>query len=125
MTATIAIIGDGDFNDYALLKTKLDEIRQVYPTIDRAVSGGARGTDQLGEQYARAHGMWMQIFRPDWARYGRGAALLRNTDIINAADIIVAFWDGKSRGTQDSIQKARQQGKILFAYDYSGAIHEF
>jgi hypothetical protein len=53
MTATIAIVGGRDFSDYGLLKTKLDEIRRVYPTIDCVVSGGARGADQLGEQYAR------------------------------------------------------------------------
>jgi len=110
MTATIAIVGGRDFSDYGLLKTKLDEIRRVYPTIDCVVSGGARGADQLGEQYAREQGMGMTTLRPD---------------IIDAAGIVVAFWDGRSRGTLDSIKKAQKQRKILFVYQYDGTIHEF
>ena len=125
MTATVAIVGGRDFNDYALLKTKLDEIRTVYPTITGVVSGGARGADRLGERYADEHLLGMRVLRPDWRRCGRGAATMRNTDIIDAAGIVVAFWDGKSRGTRDSIKKAQQQRKILFVYHYDGSIHEF
>jgi hypothetical protein len=102
----VAVIGSRTFNDYESVKDKLDSISD----ITLIVSGGAMGADTLGERYARENGISTVIFKPDWSK-GRGAGFLRNTDIINEADIVVAFWDGKSRGTLDSIKKAEKQGK--------------
>lgn len=102
----VAVIGSRGFNNYNVVKDKLDSISG----ITLIVSGGAMGADTLGERYAIENGIPTKIYKPDWSK-GRGAGFLRNTDIINEADIVVAFWDGKSRGTLDSIQKAEKQGK--------------
>jgi len=101
----VAVIGSRGFNNYELIKETLSSL-----DITLVVSGGAMGADTLGERYARENSIPTKIFKPDWTK-GRGAGFLRNTDIINEADTVVAFWDGKSRGTLDSIKKAEKQGK--------------
>lgn len=104
----IGVIGSRGFNDYKLLKDTLDEY------LDRVfliVSGGARGADMLGEKWANENSVKTLIIKPDWEKYGKIAGFLRNTDIVENSDLIIAFWDSMSRGTEDSIKKARDSGK--------------
>ena len=61
--------------------------------------------------YARAAGIALTIIRPDYRRYGRGAPLVRNKQIVDLADVILAFWDGHSRGTAQALDYARKQHK--------------
>ncbi len=75
------------------------------------VSGGARGIDSSAAAYARANGLRLTEFLPDYDRYGRGAPLVRNRLIVEYADAVYAFWDGKSRGTKFTIDYARELGK--------------
>ena len=102
----IAVIGSRTFNDYELVKETLSTF-----TISLLVSGGAKGADSLGERYANENNIETLIFKPDWKKHGPAAGPLRNTDIVNNADTIIAFWDGESRGTKDSITKAEKLGK--------------
>jgi hypothetical protein len=105
----VAVIGSRDFNDYEEVKQTLSTIK-----ITLLVSGGAKGADSLGERYAKEHNIETKIFLPDWEKYGKKAGFLRNTDIINEAELIIAFWDGQSKGTKDSIDKAfKSEKKIL------------
>jgi hypothetical protein len=99
----IAVIGSRKFNDYLLLKSELDKI----PNIETIISGGAKGADILAEQYAIENNIELIVFKADWARYGRAAGPIRNKEIINASDYVVAFWDGKSKGTLSSINIAK------------------
>lgn len=101
----IAVVGSRTFNDVTSLERELSKFR---PEI--IVSGGSKGADQLAEKYAAKHGLLVEIYEPDW-RLGRGAGLIRNTEIVKNADLIIAFWDGKSRGTLDSIKKAEKMEK--------------
>lgn len=77
------------------------------------VSGGARGVDTCAREYARRHGLKLTEFLPDYARYGRQAPLRRNLQIIEYADQVLAFWDGRSHGTAYVIRQCRRQGKPL------------
>jgi hypothetical protein len=109
----VAVIGSRTFNDYELVKetlTKLD--------ITLLVSGGAKGADLLGERYASENNITTLIFKPDWERHGRGAGMIRNTDIVKNSDIVVAFWDGSSKGTLDSIRKVEKLNKGLMIIKY-------
>ena len=74
------------------------------------ISGGASGIDACAAAYARKRGLPILIFPPDYDRYGRGAPLVRNQAIIEAADLVVALWDGRSRGTQQAVRYARGLG---------------
>lgn len=102
----VAVIGSRTFNDYELVKETLSTF-----TISLLVSGGAKGADSLGERYANENNIETLIFKPDWKKHGPAAGPLRNTDIVNNADTIIAFWDCESRGTKDSITKAEKLGK--------------
>ncbi len=85
----------------------------VPPGATTIVSGGAVGIDTCAAAFARARGLGLVEIRPDYARYGRGAPLRRNSEIVGAADRVLAFWDGTSRGTLDAIVKARALGKPI------------
>jgi hypothetical protein len=102
----VAVIGSRTFSDYKLVKETLSTLN-----ITLLVSGGAMGADSLGEQYAKLNEIPTKIFYPDWKTHGKKAGFLRNTDIIKESELIVAFWDGKSKGTLDSIKKTEELNK--------------
>lgn len=80
------------------------------------VSGGARGIDTCARNYARANGIKITEFLPDYTEYGVRAPHIRNDQIIEYADHIVAFWDGSSRGTKSVIDKCKSMGKRMTLY---------
>ena len=99
----VAIVGSRDL--------RIQNLEAYVPKgVTEIVSGGARGIDTCARQYAlRAH-IKLTEFLPDYARYGRVAPLKRNITIIENADLVMAFWDGKSRGTQFVVRECRQRG---------------
>ena len=62
----------------------------------------------MGERYAKENGIEILLLLPDWKKYGRKAGIMRNSDIVDAADHILCFWDGNSKGTKDTIDKVRK-----------------
>lgn len=102
----VGVIGSRGFDDYDLLAKMLSRI-----DITLLVSGGADGADYLGELYADKNKIPKKIFHPDWKQFGKQAGFIRNTDIINESEMIIAFWDKKSKGTKDSIDKVNEYNK--------------
>lgn len=80
------------------------------------VSGGARGVVTSAREYALSHGIKLTEFLPEYTRFGRSAPLKRNITIIEYADIVLAFWDGKSRGTKFVIDNCRRLGVEVRIY---------
>ncbi len=80
------------------------------------VSGGARGVDTSAREYALSHGIKLTEFLPEYTKYGRSAPLKRNNTIIEYSDIVLAFWDGKSRGTKFVIDNCRKLGVEVRVY---------
>lgn len=74
------------------------------------VSGGARGADKLGELYAHTNLHSLKVFPADWEKFGKSAGYIRNEEMAKYADCLVAFWDGKSRGTKHMIDLAHKHG---------------
>jgi hypothetical protein len=113
----IGVVGSRSFHDYDQLKEVLDrEIKHA--RLDkpdrniRIVSGGARGADTLARRYAYSReDVNYTEHRPDWKKYGRKAGIMRNMEVIRNSARIVAFWNGKSKGTKHVITAARQVGK--------------
>jgi len=105
----VGVIGGREFNDYELMKKTLD----LFP-ITKVISGGAGGADTLAEKYAEEHNIPKKIFHAQWDLFGKKAGFLRNTTIVENSELIVAFWDSKSRGTRDSIGKANKLKKNTF-----------
>ena len=81
------------------------------PETDEIVSGGAKGVDTSAREYALAHGLKLTEFLPEYEKFGRGAPLKRNMQIIEYADVVLAFWDGTSRGTKFVIDNCKKMGK--------------
>jgi len=106
----VIIAGSRSFTDYSLLKRKLTHLFSNCAAPIGIVSGTARGADQLGERYAAEHGMRVTRFPADWDRHGKSAGYKRNAVMAQFADGLVAFWDGKSRGTGHMINLAREHG---------------
>ena len=73
------------------------------------ISGGARGVDASAKDYALQHGLKLTEYLPEYARYGRAAPLKRNITIIENADLLLAFWDGASRGTKYVIDNCKKR----------------
>jgi predicted Rossmann fold nucleotide-binding protein DprA/Smf involved in DNA uptake len=103
----LAVVGSRSFNDYDLLSSTISQLVDV----SCIVSGGAQGADSLGERYANENGIAFQVFLPDWKKHGRSAGIQRNLQILENSDAVVAFWDGKSKGTRHTIETARKMGK--------------
>ena len=84
------------------------------PTV--VISGAARGVDRLGEQWAECVGVPVELFPADWATYGKAAGHLRNAEMADNAEALIAIWDGKSPGTKGMIQIATRKGLKVFIY---------
>ena len=84
-----------------------------YTTLFRSVSGGAKGVDETAEKIGEELGMKVVLFKPDWKKYGRGAGIVRNKEICEYSDMICAFWDGKSKGTLNTIDTAKKMNIIV------------
>ena len=103
----VIIAGCRDFADYELLKEKCDFYLQNKKKEDVIiVSGHASGADALGERYAQERGYETEIYPADWKAHGRAAGPIRNAKMASVAHALIAFWDGKSRGTKNMIDTA-------------------
>ena len=84
---------------------------QLKSIPDTIVSGGAVGADTWAREFARKRGLKLIEFFPDYDKYGRRAPLERNKLIVEECDCLLAFWDGKSRGTKFTLDYARERNK--------------
>lgn len=65
----------------------------------------------LADEIARGYALTVRLFPADWEQHGRSAGILRNNDMLDTnPDLVIAFWDGKSRGTWHTINEARRRG---------------
>ena len=121
--ARIIVAGGRDFTDYALLSQTLDAVLGKYTFFEaQIVSGCCRGADVLGEHYATEHGIPVKRFPADWLAYGKAAGPIRNRKMAEYAEegdgMLVAFWDGKSRGTASMIRLAEKYGLRIKTITY-------
>ncbi|KRP30103.1 MAG: hypothetical protein ABS28_06710 [Cryomorphaceae bacterium BACL22 MAG-120619-bin32] len=105
----IIIAGSRTFNDYKKLCEICDLFLQDQTDVEIVSGANYKGADKLGEQYAKERGYSITQFPADWKRFGKAAGPKRNEQMANYADTLVAFWDGKSRGTKNMIQIAEKE----------------
>ena len=117
MERKIVVGGCRNYNDYEAFKSHLDEIIKNKNDEITIISGHCSGVDLMGERYAEENGFKIAIFLPEWEKYGRAAGPIRNEKMVNAADLVIAFWDGKSKGTKSLIKYAEKQNKELVKVD--------
>lgn len=101
------VAGSRGFFNYAQLEKFLNELQ---PPASVIISGGAKGADRLAIQYANRHKVALEVYYPDWRGQGKAAGLKRNMLMAEKAERLVAFWDGRSRGTEHMISTARAYG---------------
>lgn len=113
----VGIIGSRTFDNYGLMLYYINTVLGFGEEIT-IVSGGARGADSLAKRLAESHNYKYIEFPADWDTYGKSAGFKRNSLIVGNSDFIIAFWDGISKGTKDTIDKARIAKKpTLIVYD--------
>lgn len=115
----IIIAGSRDFNDHNKLNVSMREIlgdRNFDVDKIVIVSGTARGADKMGEQFAENKELGIKRFPADWDGLGKRAGYVRNADMAKYSvsdgniGMLVAFWDGKSKGTKHMIDLAKRYG---------------
>ena len=100
----VAIIGTRNF------VINVDEY--VAPSeITEVITGGARGVDTSAMDFATKHGIPLTVFKPKYKLYGGGAPFIRNREIVDRAEHVIAFWDRESKGTKYTVNYALQQKK--------------
>lgn len=117
------IIGSRTFSDTELFKNILNKIFKEKGSPTVIISGGAKGADAMAEVYALNNKVSFQkyepqfeIFPPNTRNYEAPKA--RNTEIAIHSDVLIAFWDMKSTGTKDTIDKSVAMGKKVYVYDF-------
>ena len=105
--ARVAIVGSRDYGDIPSVWVYVSSLDKD----DIVVSGGAIGVDSAAEDAAKDCGLRYEVYPPDYTVHGRGAPFVRNRKIAESCDRLVAFWDGKSMGTQHVINCAKKLGK--------------
>ena len=117
----LAIVGWRKFNDFNIFCRKIEETLHLWnvepKSIEVIISGGATGTDTLAERWAKSNEIFTKIFLPDWKQHGKAAGPIRNSLIIDESTHVIAFLSKESRGTYDSIKKAKQGNKILVVHN--------
>jgi hypothetical protein len=122
----VIVAGGRDFNDQELMDKVLDHYLEERLTADThitIVSGRARGADLLGERWARDRGNYFNVssnvFKPDWDLHGKSAGYKRNVTMADNAEYLIAFWDGKSKGTKHMIDLGRKLGLHVVVINYT------
>ena len=105
----VIIAGTRTFSDYSLLKDGCNHYLKNKSEIT-VVCGMAKGADLLGKRYAQENNFPCTEFPANWEKYGRGAGYIRNEEMAKNADALIAFWDGKSKGTGHMINLAEKYG---------------
>ena len=106
----VAVVGSREVDRITMGFYMPDDVTEI-------VSGGAKGVDTIAKNYALSHNLKYTEFLPDYKAYGRAAPLRRNDEIIEYADEVLAFWNGKSKGTKYVIENAKKQGKRVSIVD--------
>ena len=102
----VIIAGGRDFNNYELLKEFCDNI--LNDNDHEIVSGNAKGADKLGERYSTERNLKLTLFPADWNKYNKAAGMIRNIEMAEYGDMLIAFWDQKSRGTKNMMEGLRE-----------------
>ena len=132
----VIIAGGRDYTDYAALRENvIQDMKILREKINHSqamkckeltiISGHARGADALGEQFAKEFRLPLVLFPADWDKNGKSAGYARNVDMAKfateeptAQGILIAFWDGQSKGTGHMIEIAKKRGLEVVVHKY-------
>ena len=107
------IAGSRNITDYSQVEAA---VKAASWEVTEVISGGARGVDELGEWYATSNNIPLRIKPADWSRFGRAAGPIRNQEMAEIADALIAVWDGESRGTAHMIETMRKKTSNVYVH---------
>lgn len=105
----VIVAGSRSINNSVLVDGILTGASTIF-TINEVVTGGARGVDRIAERWAYDNRIPCKVFYADWDKHGRAAGIIRNTEMVDYADALIAIWNSSSRGTADIIGRAKSAG---------------
>ena len=112
----VIIAGGRDFTDS---KYFMECINSCGIHITEIVCGKAKGADTLGEILANSNdNLILKEFPANWPLYGISAGHIRNKEMAEYADVLIAFRDGKSAGTHNMIKIAKELNLEIKIYNY-------
>lgn len=112
----ILVCGGRNFDDRDAVKMVISNCCPFHFIL---IAGGAKGADQYAEEYADNRGMDKIIIKPDWDKYGKSAGYRRNEEMIALEpELVIAFWDGVSKGTAHTIKLAKKNKIDTYIYYY-------
>ena len=116
----LIVAGGREFIDYDVCALVLNDLAYNELSDDAVslVSGMARGADSLAVRFAQENNVKLYKFPANWETHGKAAGYMRNTEMAKFADGLLAFWDGKSRGTRHMIAEAERQGLRVWIHYY-------
>ena len=116
----VIIDGGRKFNNYSLLKEKCDNILSNVNDRIVIVCGCADGADLLGEKYAKEKDYIIHYYPANWRLYGKSARMIRNKEMAENAEALIAFWGGESKGTKAMIEIAKNKNLKVRIINYEG-----
>lgn len=104
----VAIVGSRHFADPARVADYVNSL----PARASIITGSASGVDAAATKAARAKGIPVQVMPASFEELSdTSKAAARNQRLIDACDVLVAFWDGSSKGTRATVDRALDSGK--------------
>lgn len=113
----VIIAGSRDITDQSVVD---EAMTRLYLRPTHILSGTARGVDRMGEVWAAKNKVEVLKYPANWGEYGRSAGYRRNELMAKNAEVLVAFWDGESRGTKHMIDLAKKHGLIIHVVNIGG-----
>jgi predicted Rossmann fold nucleotide-binding protein DprA/Smf involved in DNA uptake len=104
----VAIIGSRKIESKEFIFSNIDKYKSEISAI---ISGGAVGVDSIAKSYAQSNNIQLLEYIPNYAKFGKAAPLIRNRQIIDSCEMVLAFWDTKSKGTKYAMDYAKKQNK--------------
>lgn len=124
----VIIAGSRDFDNYKMLCKFMNDFALTHGGDIEIISGTARGADKLGEKFAKENNVSLKLFPAHWEIYGRRAGYIRNKQMAECASqgdsqgFMIAFWDGKSKGTKNMIDLAQKHSLTTYIIHYTEII---
>ena len=120
----VIIAGGRDFTNVNVMAETLNNLQDVDHAIEieklTLICGMARGADLTAYKLFREVGLPVEMYPANWDEHGKQAGFIRNTQMADNADMLIAFWDGESRGTAHMIATARKRNLNVLVFNYEG-----
>ena len=120
----VIVAGGRDFTNINVMATVLNNLQDVDHVIEieklTLICGMARGADLTAYKLFKEVGLPVEEYPANWDQYGKQAGFIRNTQMAGVADMLIAFWDGESRGTAHMIDTARKHNLNVLVFNYEG-----